>query len=198
MKQRLFAALDLPTLVLERLAEVVKQLRAGLPQNSVRWARPEGIHLTVRFYGETRTGQVTALQSSLAQATAGLGPIELNLSGLGIFPNAVAPRVVWAGVAGEVDVVQKIQAALELDARALGFRAETRPFTPHLTLGRVNQLSAPDKQKLSQLLKDTPVTAPGPFRLDRVSLIKSELRPTGAVYTQLWSAPLKGSSPSTT
>lgn len=185
MNQRLFAALELPTEVLNRLAEAVRSLRVSLPPHSVRWVRPEGIHLTVRFYGETKPEQVKALQDSLAKAALGVSPLELKLSGLGIFPNAVAPRVIWAGVVGDVDVIQKLQTTLEMDARALGFRSETRPFTPHLTLGRVNQLSATDKQTLSQLLQRTPLNAPDPFKLDRMSLIKSELRPTGAVYTPL-------------
>lgn len=192
MNLRLFAALDLPVSVLGYLSAIMTQLRADLPRNAVRWVRPEGIHLTVRFYGETKPEQIKALQDSLAQATTGLGPIELKLNGLGIFPNTVAPRVIWAGVAGQVDAVQRIQTALETGARAIGFRPETRPFTPHLTLGRVNQLRAPDKQRLSQLVNEAPLNAPNPFTLDRVSLIKSELKPTGAVYTQLWSALLTG------
>lgn len=188
MNQRLFAALDLPVDVLDYLAGLMQRLRAGLPHNAVRWVRSAGIHLTVRFYGETKSEQVAALQASLAKAIAGLSPIELKLNGLGVFPNAVAPRVVWVGVAGDVAMVAKIQTALENEARAVGFRPETRPFTPHLTLGRVNQLRAPDKQRLTQLLQDTPVNLPAPFMLNRVSLIKSELKPTGAVYTPLWSA----------
>lgn len=191
MKQRLFAALDLPAGVVDRLIEVVKRLRAHLPRNSVRWVQTEGIHLTVRFYGETQAEQVTALHDSLTKAAIGLNPIELKLSGLGVFPNAVAPRVIWAGVVGAVDSVQKLQTALETDARALGFRPETRPFTPHLTLGRVNQLRASDKQMLSQLLKETAMNAPDPFRLEQVSLIKSELKPTGAVYTPLFTIPFQ-------
>ncbi len=197
MNHRLFAALDLPANVLEALAEVMARLREALPRQSVRWARPNGIHLTVRFYGETQMEQVTALQDSLTKATAGLGPIELELNGLGVFPNAVAPRVIWAGVAGDVDSAQKIQTALESDARALGLRPETRPFTPHLTLGRVNPLRASDKQKLNQRLKATPIKSPGRFVVNRLSLIKSELKPMGAVYTSLFSVSLNGPRPST-
>src|SRR5262245_48306224 len=112
MNQRLFAALDLPTPVLNSLAEVVQQLRTTLPSGSVRWVRPEGIHLTMRFYGETRSEQVPALQEALAQAANQVAPIELELSGLGIFPNLVAPRVIWVGLTGALDVLQTLNALL--------------------------------------------------------------------------------------
>jgi 2'-5' RNA ligase len=192
MNQRLFAALDLPPAVREALAEVTAYLRDQLPRNGVRWVRPAGIHLTLRFYGDVTNEQAPHLQTSLAKAARGVAPIALELSGLGVFPNAVAPRVVWVGIAGDLEPLQKIQTALEADARALGFTPETRPFTPHLTLGRVNQLRAPEKQRLSQLLKETPVKSPGRFTLDRLSLIKSDLKPAGAVYTPLFTATLAG------
>jgi 2'-5' RNA ligase len=195
MNQRLFAALDLPPLVLEALAEVAKRLRAQLPQHGVRWVRPEGIHLTLRFYGETRPEQVPDLQAGLTRVVSGLSPIELGLSDLGVFPNAVAPRVIWVGLTGALEALQTLNTRLETEAQALGFRPETRPFTPHLTLGRVNQLRAPEKQQLSQLLKETVVNAPGPFQLNQLSLINSDLKPMGAVYTRLGSALLSEAHP---
>jgi RNA 2',3'-cyclic 3'-phosphodiesterase len=193
MNQRLFAALELPTSVLASLAEVIKRLRADLPPASVRWVRPEAIHLTVRFYGATPPERLSALQASLFKAASGLDAIELELDRLGVFPNAVAPRVIWVGLKGMLEALETLNSQLETQARAVGFRAEIRPFTPHLTLGRVNRLRAPDKQKLSQLIKETALNAVGPFTLDHVSLIKSELKPTGAVYTRLLSAPLNES-----
>lgn len=195
MKQRLFAALDLPTLVRDALAVGAKRLRTALPQNSVRWVRPDGIHLTLRFFGDTQPELVPALQAALARSVSGLGPVELELDDLGVFPNAVAPRVIWVGLRGALEVLQTLQQRLESEARALGFRPETRPFTPHLTLGRVNQLRAPEKQKLAQLLKERVVSAPGPFVLDQLSLIKSDLKPMGAIYTPLGSAWLRAGRP---
>ena len=190
MKARLFVALELPASVAPTLAEAMEALKARAPRDSVRWARPAGIHLTLKFYGEVKPAIIPALQTALSAAVEGHAPMALTLQGLGMFPNAVAPRVVWAGLAGELEQVRVLQKAIEQGAAALGFAPEKRAFTPHLTLGRVTEAVRPlDRSALAQAVKTTAL-APVAFTATEVSLMQSDLRPTGAVYTRLFAARL--------
>ena len=100
---RLFTALDLPAPVRRQLAEVMGALSAALPRGRVRWVRPEGMHLTLQFYGEVGADKLPGLQAAVAAAAAGVTPLALELKDLGTFPNLSRPRVIWAGLAGEVD-----------------------------------------------------------------------------------------------
>lgn len=191
--QRVFAALELPAAVLRRLAEVLAGLRAGLPAGLVRWARPESLHLTLQFYGEVERARVPGLQAALAAAAAQAAPLTLNLAGLGAFPNPARARVVWVGVAGDLEALRAVQAAVEAAGRPLGFTPDARGFNPHLTLGRVNQPARPpDQRQLAEVLaRAAPPDGPA-FTLAALSLMQSELRPGGSVYTRLWAAPLGG------
>ncbi len=191
MSLRLFIALELPAAVIETLGGLSARLREQTPRGGVRWVRPAGIHLTLKFLGEVKPERVTEIQNALAQAVAGRAPLALELNGCGVFPNAVAPRVVWVGLAGEVAQLRALQSAVERGAAELGYPPEARGFTPHLTLGRVTEHLRPaERPQLSQALKAL-TFAPQPFSAERVSLIRSDLRPTGAVYTALFTARLE-------
>jgi 2'-5' RNA ligase len=190
---RAFAALELPAPVLARLGAVLAALPAAVPRGSVRWARPEGIHLTLQFYGEVKPEQLPALQAALAGVAAVAAPLTLDLAGLGAFPNPARARVVWVGVQGDLEALRRLQQAVEAAGQGLGFRPEERGYHPHLTLGRVNQPLRPaDQGRLAEALGRTPVPAGAPFHLAELSLMRSELRPGGAVYTRLSAAPLGG------
>jgi 2'-5' RNA ligase len=159
----------------------------------VHWVRAEGIHLTLQFYGEVTPDVVKGLQAALEQAAATVPPVALTLEGLGVFPNAVRPRVIWVGVGGQVDRLRELQRAVESASGPLGFKPEGRDYTPHLTLGRVPaELKPAERQKLAKALKATTLGRVGEFRVEVLSLMRSELKPMGAVYTQLCAAPLRG------
>lgn len=190
---RVFAALELPEALLRRLAAALEALRAGAPAGGVRWVRPEGIHLTLQFYGDIDRARVPALQTALAEAAAQAGPLTLNLAGLGAFPNPARARVVWVGVQGDLEALRGLQAAVEAGGRPLGFVPEARGFDPHLTLGRVNgPLRPDDQQRLTLALTRTAPPAGAPVTLSELSLMRSELRPGGSVYRRLFAAPLGG------
>jgi RNA 2',3'-cyclic 3'-phosphodiesterase len=190
-KLRVFAAFELPAEWQTGLEEVIRRLKAALPRGGVRWVRAEGIHLTLKFFGEVGVSQVPALQVALTQATHGLPPVALEADRLGVFPNPLRPRVVWMGVAGEVEKLGRLQKAIEAGLTPLGFPPEARGFTPHLTLGRVTEsLQSRDRQTLTETL---PRLSLGPFpswTATNLSLVRSELRPSGAVYTRLAEIPL--------
>lgn len=184
---RLFAALELPAEWQTYLARLIDSLKNEVTSEAVRWARPAGIHLTLKFYGEVRADMAPALEAALRQAAAGYAPLALTLAGLGVFPALRAPRVVWVGVTGDLTPLMELQRAVETGAAALGFAPEARGFAPHLTLGRIGgRLSPADSQTLQRALAAPLSGGPAPAAFTGLSLMRSELRgPGGARYTCL-------------
>jgi RNA 2',3'-cyclic 3'-phosphodiesterase len=191
LRFRVFAALELPRENQERLGDVLAGLQAAAPAGAVRWVRPEAIHLTVKFYGGVAGETLPDVEAVLAEAARGARPMRLRMQGLGVFPNARRPQVVWAGLAGEVEALAQLQNDLEARSAALGFAPEGRPFKPHLTLGRVNgSLQPGDHLRLMESLKARRDENFGEFTVEALHLIRSDLRPAGSVYTTLYTAAL--------
>ena len=183
---RSFIAIDFPQATREKLVaiqEQLKQSRAG-----VRWVKPAGIHLTLKFLGNIHPVQVDDIAAAVAQLVRDEPPITLCAAGLGAFPSHRKPRVIWVGLQGEVDRLANIQADLEKALEPLGFAREGRGFRPHLTIGRVK-----DRHRLQSLI-EAMSTAELPefnsFDANEIILYKSDLRPTGAIYTKLHRMPL--------
>ncbi len=193
---RLFIALELPPDVLDALQAVQNHLRGRAPRDAVRWTRPEGVHLTLKFLGETPAAKQAAITVAMQQAAAGHAPLHLHAAGLGCFPNLARPRVVWIGLGGDLDALAALAEAMEAAAETLGFARERRPFSPHLTLGRVRQEAAgTDIKALGRLIEATPIGEIARWTAESVSLMRSDLRPDGARYTCLAEAPLTAASP---
>ena len=183
---RSFIAIELPEETRKALIgiqEHLKQSGAG-----VRWVKPAGIHLTLKFLGSIHPEQVDDIAAAAAQAVRSEPVLALLPTGLGCFPNQRNPRVIWLGLEGDVDRLNQIQARLENVLEPMGFAREGRPFHPHLTLGRVK-----DRHRLQSLI-DAMSTLELPefnsFDADEIILYKSDLRPTGAIYTKLHRMPL--------
>ena len=190
---RLFVALELPAPVLAALERIQDDLRADRSARAVRWTRPEGIHLTLKFLGETPAARLEAIQAGVRAAAGEHGPLRLRAGGLGCFPNPRAPRVIWVGLGGDLDALGALQGAVEAAIAPLGFPTERRPFSPHLTLGRVRQDASPaDVRALGALVERTAIGTIGEWQAAAVSLMRSELGRDGARYTCLLSAPLAG------
>lgn len=188
---RLFVALELPAPLLAQLTALSDSLRAEVPKDSVRWVRPEGVHLTMKFYGEVETKRVDILRAALTEAAKVTGPLTFTLNGVGAFPNVTRPRVVWVGLAGNVAALKRLQSAVEAASVRLGFAAEDKRFNPHLTLGRVNNPLRPQEHgRLANALSQARMPPGEPFTLDALSLMRSELRRGGAIYTRLFSVSL--------
>lgn len=191
MRFRVFAALELPPHNQARLGEALTGLQAAAPPGSVRWVRPEAMHLTVKFLGDVDSARLPAVETALAEAASGAQPLHLSLAGLGVFPHARRPQVIWAGVQGDVDKLQALQAALEAKTTALRFAPEGRAYKPHMTLGRVHgDLLPADLQRLLQHLAANQHEPLGEFEADTLTLMRSDLRPAGPVYTRLFAARL--------
>ncbi len=174
---RLFVAVPLPEAVKGALEETGKLLGRGLPRGAVRWVRPAQMHLTLFFLGETAVSRLPSIQNELALLGKHHAPFLLRLNGLGAFPNQRKPRVIWAGLGGDVAALQALQADVTGRLVNLGWQAEKRPFRPHLTLGRVR-----DFRRVQQMNWDVGVESLE-IGVTAIRLMQSELRPSGAVYT---------------
>ena len=183
---RSFVAIDLPDSTRDVLREVGERLRRRTPRDSVRWTRVEGIHLTLKFLGDVAEGDLAEIKAALAQVARRHGPFTFTIGGVGCFPNARRPRVVWVGVEEETGSLAALQQDVEESLTPLGFEPEKRAFHPHLTLGRTGRGVRPsDQRQLGEVIATAGVGELDQIRVDSFRLMRSDLRPSGAVYTPL-------------
>ena len=183
---RCFAALQIPERARLSLERVLAPLR-DLPW-PVRWVRPEGVHVTLKFYGEVASERAESIAESLDFAVAGIGTIPLAFAGFGAFPAPDRPRVLWAGIEAP-GALELLQDRIESRAEALGFQGEGSVFRPHVTIGRVREGERVVRGESARLFA-TPLT--DQFTADEVVLFQSVPGPGGAVYTPLHRAELRG------
>ena len=189
---RLFLAAELPDEVRRRLAEAQEALKpARLP---VKWTRPEAIHLTFRFLGETPEAHVPAIGEAVSRnLEEDTARFRLEARGVGVFPDHGRPRVIWAGIEGDLAAAGRLKEALDKALRPLGFAEEERPFRPHLTLGRlVDGRLAPDwRARVGDLAGERF----GAIEVGACVLFRSHLLPEGARYDALRRFPLEAARP---
>jgi 2'-5' RNA ligase len=186
---RAFIAVSLPIPIVERVVELQTQLKgrareAGL---KVGWVGPAQLHVTLKFLGEIITESRWAIRDRLDERLAGRPAFDVEVRGLGAFPERARPRVIWVGLA-EAEPLVKLAADVEAWLVELGFAAEARPFHPHLTLGRV-------KAGAADILAGLEEKSFGLAQVSEVTLYQSVLRPGGAEYTPLARAALSRSAP---
>jgi 2'-5' RNA ligase len=185
---RLFIAVELPAKVRTALTALQDRLRAFDHERAIRWTSIDGIHLTLKFLGDTPAVQCAAIEAGLRGVTAEHSALSLHVEGVGCFPTTRRPRVVWAGVGGDLAALRDLQEGVERAITPLGFPREDRAFIPHLTLGRARQGAPPAALTVfgAQVERLAAAHERGPqWRVAAVSLMRSELKPSGAVYTQL-------------
>jgi 2'-5' RNA ligase len=183
---RAFIAVPLPGSLLERLAALQRKLERQVPDRSVRWVRVEGIHLTLKFLGDTPTEKLPDIKQALAAVARHVLSCSSTVGELGCFPNLRRPRVVWVGVQEPTGRLAALQDAVEEVMTPFGYPPEGRGFTPHLTLGRVHRrASRSDVTQVGEVVANTTVGALAEVSVGRFALIRSVLKPTGAEYTEL-------------
>lgn len=183
---RTFIAIVLPDPIIRQLAQVQRQLERQAPSESVRWVRPEGIHLTLKFLGDTPVGKLDAIRTALAAVASRASPCTFTVGGLGCFPNPRRPRVIWVGIQTAGGELTALQQAVEAAMKPLGFPPEGREFTPHLTLGRVrDRISPADMARIGALVSSTDIGTLGEVQARGFALIQSILKPSGAEYIPL-------------
>ncbi len=188
---RTFVAIELSSDILDALAEVQERLRHGPGGSAGRWVRKEGIHLTLKFLGDVPSEKLQAIYQTVARVCARHNAFTLRVGGLGCFPNMRRPRVVWVGVHEETERLAALQKDIERELAGLGFPPEGRTFTPHLTLARVaEKASRQEVEALGKAVSTQNLKELAQMRVTEVSVMKSDLRPEGALYTELFKARL--------
>jgi len=184
---RLFVAIDIPEDVRSALGELIKSLRGGC--RDARWVRIAGLHVTLKFIGETPSKRVADLKSALASIPPS-DPIAMDFRGLGFFPNARRPRVLWAGVEAGPELAT-LANAVEKALSPAGIKQEDRNFSPHLTLARFKDAAGLDALQVA-IEKAGPLEFGG-ATAHEFHLYQSVLKPGGAEYTRLATFSLSGS-----
>ena len=189
-KVRSFIAIPVPSAGIEALEGVVGRLDSEIGRY-VRWVRPEGIHVTLKFMGDIPVQKAEQVLESLPPVAAEFSPFELSISGLGVFPNARRPRVLWAGLAGHLETLSALQQAVDDAVGGSGLPKEQRAFSPHLTLGRVRRdVTDGQLRKIGELMSSAQPPAAVSWTADTVNLMRTELDPAGSRHYLVGSAPI--------
>ena len=192
---RSFVAVELPEGLKEELLTLNERLKSG-GHRGVRWIDPRGIHLTLKFLGDVDVDRLDDITSAIKEAASGFSPFSLKVSGLGVFPNPRRVRVAWVGISGEIDKLQQLHQRVESSLAGIGFPAESRQFTPHLTLARVrDQVSPDERQSFGYSIESTDFKARHNIMVDTVFLMRSQLTRQGAIYSRLSSVGLGKDEP---
>ena len=183
---RVFVALDVPEPVRARLAEHSARLKKVCP--NARWVRLEGVHITLKFIGEVLPEKLEQIRHALGGLPS-LGPIAVQFAGLGFFPGALRPHVLWAGVEADPKLAE-LAAAIEMKLAPLGIAPEKRAFHPHLTLARFE--SPQGTQALREAVEVMGRPEFGEDTFSEFHLYQSVLKRSGAEYTRLVTYPFSG------
>ncbi|HET7769062.1 MAG TPA: RNA 2',3'-cyclic phosphodiesterase [Chloroflexota bacterium] len=187
---RLFIALSVPDAARQRLAQMQRLVdELDLP---LRTTRPEGLHLTLVFLGETREERVPEIRAAMDAAAETVGPFPIALGELGVFPNLRGPRVLWAGLSGAVSALALLHTRLAERLGARGFAIEERAFRPHVTLARTRGEWSPAKLTALRELLSSNAAARESWQAGEVHLVESRLHAEGAQYVTLYTSALKG------
>ena len=187
---RSFIAIELP----EELKLKLARLQETLGQDNekwVKWVDPNRIHLTLKFLGSIGVDRIDRITRAMEAATQRIPPFHLEVSNLGAFPNLKRVQVVWVGVGEEIDRLRELQQRLDSHLVPLGFTAETREFSAHLTLARLrNQATPQERQRLGQLIATTRFETTHTIEVEAINLMKSQLTREGAIYSKICSVRL--------
>jgi RNA 2',3'-cyclic 3'-phosphodiesterase len=180
---RLFIAIELPNEIRAELSTFVKELHDVAPK--VKWVRAENLHVTLKFLGNTDPSRLGSIKNTL-QLIRSSQPIELSLHRLGFFPSEKRPRVLWVGMESSANLISLAQ-NIDHAMHALGFPLDDRPFTPHLTLARLEPPGLPPN--FAAAISKQPSRNFGSMTAREFHLIESKLKSTGAEYTTVQSFP---------
>jgi 2'-5' RNA ligase len=178
---RSFVAIELSPDIRTQIEKIQNELKGS--SSDVRWVRSGGIHLTLKFLGGIQEEKIPEIAGVLSRCSAETGSFAIRIHSLGAFPNTTNPKVIWIGVEDESGKLLKVQQSIEKSLAAVGFKEEKRTFTPHLTLGRLK--SPRGKRSVSQRLESSGEYDCGRLTVTEICLFKSDLKPSGAVYTKL-------------
>lgn len=188
---RTFLAIEVSDPLEQSLAREIQSLDDQLPNDSVRWIDADSIHLTMKFLGEVSPAELDAVRSKARELSSSSEVMNLTVGDFGVFPNMNRPRVLWIGIREPTGELQRLKSELEQGMEEMEFEPERRDFTPHLTVGRVQRnVDRGLQEELTGALQRVQVAELGEMAAEELTLFKSDLTPSGAVYTALDRFPL--------
>lgn len=179
---RAFLAVDPPREVLDEVARIQDRLRKTI-QGYIRWVKPQGIHLTLKFFGAISESDVANISQVVKNITSDINPFTLGIRRVGAFPDVKRPRILWIGMDGDVEILVRLQRKVDAALYDYGFKKEDRTFKPHLTLARIKDPRG--LIGLAKIMERSEDYAAGSFSAAGLNLFKSDLTPKGAIYTKL-------------
>jgi 2'-5' RNA ligase len=186
---RAFLAVDPPREILDAIAMIQDRLRKII-QGDIRWVKPAGIHLTLKFFGNISESDVANISLVVTNNASHVKAFTLGINKVGAFPDVKRPRVLWLGMDGDVDTLIHLQKKVDAELYNYGFEKEDRTFRPHLTLARIKEPRG--LIGLAKIMEKSEDYAAGSFSAAGLNLLKSDLTPKGAVYTKLAYFPFAG------
>lgn len=191
---RAFIAINISPEIGQMLETILRELQQELKGIPVRWVPVKNIHITLKFLGDVSVSNLDVLKKIFSGEAAAHRPFEISAGGLGAFPSIKRPRVIWVDVQAPAELTA-LQRAIDHETARLGYPREDRPFSPHLTIGRVSRnTNADELRRLSAALTNAKTSFVEGAKVEDVFLYRSDLQPSGAVYTPLFSARLGESS----
>ena len=182
---RTFIAVDIPEDIKNTIGDYIKVIRNEFG-DSVKWVYPKNLHFTIKFLGDVEESQVPILEECVSRAASEIGRFSIELDGVGYFPSEQKPRVIWLGADSGADNLLEIYQDLETCLEEHGYDREPRPFSPHLTIGRVK------KHKFFNTPGRIAEFEPVQFEASGLALIKSTLTPSGPVYEKMFESVFDG------
>ena len=183
---RAFIAVSLP----EPVKFFLQNLQGELKKASVKasWPNPDALHLTLKFLGNVNIDKIDTIKACMKKAVKGISTHTLSSSGIGVFPSVKNARVIWSGIRGQTDLLEKIVIRLETFLfEDMGIKKENKRFSPHLTVARVKSPVSP--KKMIRLLQEFKEFSSEDFWVSDIQLFQSELTSSGAIYKLIFSAP---------
>jgi RNA 2',3'-cyclic 3'-phosphodiesterase len=184
-KIRAFVAIHPDRDTILELERVQAELRRELDSNGIRWAQSGQLHLTLQFLGYIPSSRLVDFEGVMAEAVSHHPAFNLRAEALGCFPNQKKPRILWAGLNGELDLLQKLKSELDQKLTPLGFKPEERAFHPHVTLARIEHLKIREIEELGRQILSYQAVRFGAWRVEKLDLMRSVLSSAGAGYSLL-------------
>ncbi len=179
---RAFLAIEPPESILQSVIRLQEKLKMEI-SGRVSWTRPQGQHLTLKFFGDISTEDVNHIRTAVQNRVAPGWSLNLSIEKTGVFPDTRKPRVLWCGVTSDVEKLSTLQKQLDSDFAEIGFPREDRPFRAHLTLARIKDPR--NVSGISEALTKHNAFIAGEFTCKELVLFQSRLTTQGAVYTKL-------------
>lgn len=179
---RAFLAIEPPESILQSVIRLQEKLKMEI-SGRVSWTRPQGQHLTLKFFGDISTEDVNHIRTAVQNRVAPGWSLNLSIEKTGVFPDTRKPRVLWCGVTSDVKKLSTLQKQLDSDFAEIGFPREDRPFRAHLTLARIKDPR--NVSGISEALTKHNAFIAGEFTCKELVLFQSRLTTQGAVYTKL-------------